>query len=204
MRKLLSVLGIGLASMATAQDTHQDGYYGKYETPSYTVQATLEGAEVRQYAPHLLAVVAVRGDRRGALNRGFRTLAGYIFGGNEQGASVSMTSPVTQKGADQSASSDIDDIWEVTFMMPTEFNRSTLPAPNNPAVRFVDVPERRMLVATFTGRATSSVLEDQTNRLRALAANQNLTLTGAPTFMFYDGPATLPNRRRNEVGFVID
>lgn len=179
----------------------QDGYYGKYETPRYDVSAVYGAAELRTYAPHLLAVVSVRGDRRGALNQGFRALAGYIFGGNDAGASVAMTSPVTQAPAD--AQSVGEDVWEVTFMMPKQYTRENLPSPKNDAVRFVDVPARQMLVLTFPGRATTRTLTDKTADLRTIAQTAGLTLEQTPTFMFYDDPFTLPGQRRNEVGFVV-
>lgn len=205
MKRILAALGIGAASMAAAED----GYYGKYETPRYEVVTEYGAAELRSYAPHLLAVVAVRGDRRGALNQGFRTLAGYIFGGNDGGASVAMTSPVTQAPTQIDMTAPVtqtgdDGIWEVTFMMPTEFTRDTLPAPNNDAVRFVEVPSRQMLVATFSGRSTDRVLTAQTEALRRLAGEAGIAITGEPTFMFYDDPFTLPGNRRNEVGFRVE
>ncbi|WP_296419885.1 SOUL family heme-binding protein [Pseudooctadecabacter sp.] len=204
MKRILAALGIGAATMAAADD----GYYGKYETPRYEVVAEYGAAELRSYAPHLLAVVAVRGDRRGALNQGFRTLAGYIFGGNAGGASVAMTSPVTQAPAQIDRAAPVtqigeDGVWEVTFMMPSDFTRDTLPAPNNDAVRFVEVPARQMLVATFSGRSTDRILTAQTDALRRLADEAGIGLTGAPTFMFYDDPFTLPGNRRNEVGFEV-
>lgn len=190
--------------MATAQD----GYYGKYETPRYEVIAQYGEAELRDYAPHVLAVVVVQGDRRGALNKGFRTLAGYIFGGNDGGASVAMTSPVTQAPTQIEMTAPVaqtanDGMWEVTFMMPTEYTRDTLPVPDNAAVRFVEVPARRMFVLTFSGRATERSLRTRTGALRQAATDAKVEIEGEPIFMFYDDPLTLPGNRRNEVGFLV-
>jgi hypothetical protein len=67
-----------------------------YEQPKHTVIERAGNIEIREYAPMLLAEVDVEGDRGTAANRGFRLLAGYIFGGNTSRASINMTSPVTQ------------------------------------------------------------------------------------------------------------
>lgn len=194
MRRILTAFGVSAAMIGAAQA--EDGFYGKYETPRYEVLRDLGGAELRRYAPHILAQVAVQGDRRGALGRGFQVLAGYIFGGNDDGASVSMTSPVTQ-------SAD-GDIWTVTFMMPSEFSLDTLPAPNSAAVQFVQVPAQDMVAVLFSGRATTRALEAQTQALRDIAAAEGITTTGAPIYKFYDDPFTLPFARRNEVALVIE
>lgn len=193
MRRILTAIGIG-AAMSGAANAN-DGTYGKYETPSYDVVRTLGAAEIRNYEPHVLAEVAVRGDQRGALNSGFRALAGYIFGGNDTDASVAMTAPVTQSGD--------GDIWTVRFMMPRAYTLETLPAPNNDAVRFTQVPAKQMIALTFSGRTTTSVLADRTAELEAIVAAEGLQTTGTPVFMFYDDPFTLPWARRNEVALQV-
>jgi hypothetical protein len=193
MRRILTALGVGVAMSGTANA--EDGFYGKYETPRYDVVQQLGAAELRDYAPHILASVAVRGDQGDALSSGFRALAGYIFGGNDVGASVSMTSPVAQTRA--------ADAWTVTFMMPTDFTLNTLPTPTNAAVRFSEVPAQRMLVLTFSGRARGSALDERSAQISQIAADAGLQTSGTPVFMFYDGPMTLPFMRRNEVALAV-
>lgn len=205
MRKLLSALGITAA--ITGPAASENGTNGKYETPQYDVVRTVGAAEIRSYAPYILAEVAVRGDQRRALNQGFRALAGYIFGGNDGGASVSMTSPVAQSNtiamtAPVGQTGDAD-IWTVTFMMPSSYTMNTLPTPNNAAVRFSEVPARDMAVLTFSGRANTAALQRRTDELTAILAGAGLDPIGPPVFMFYDDPFTLPMARRNEVGFVL-
>jgi len=205
MRRLFAALGIGMAGMAAAED----GYYGKYETPVYEVVQTVGTAELRSYAPHLVAVVTVQGDRRGSLNRGFRELAGYIFGGNQGSQSVDMTSPVGQTPAQIDMTSPVsqsgtDGVWEVTFTMPRAYTTDSLPRPNSEAVRFEEVPARRMLVLQFSGRAGTSVLNERQTELVRIAQAAGISLDGPPVFSFYDDPFTAPWARRNEVGFVIE
>lgn len=206
MRRILTALGLGAAMTGTAHA--EDGTYGKYETPEYEVVRMIGDAEVRQYAPHILAQVSVRGDQRGALNQGFRTLAGYIFGGNEGANSVAMTAPVAQSAQTIAMTSPVtqtqaDGVWTVTFMMPRAYTIETLPTPNNDAVRFTQVPAMQMIALTFSGRANTRALEDRTQQLQDIVAAAGLETTGAPVFMFYDDPFTLPWARRNEVALAL-
>lgn len=62
----------------------------------------MPAAEVRLYAPYLVAEVETRGgDMRTAVGAGFRSIAGFIFGKNEaapgggKAGNIAMTSPVT-------------------------------------------------------------------------------------------------------------
>ena len=74
----------------------------RLEKPRYSLIRpihTRPTVELRRYAPFLVAQVTVSHDEMGdAMSDGFKSLAGYIFGGNLGEDKVSMTSPVvTQK-----------------------------------------------------------------------------------------------------------
>jgi hypothetical protein len=198
-------LGFGLTgSLATA-----DGSYRGYEMPPFTVEAQLGAAEIRAYAPHLLAEVTVAGDRDAALGQGFSMLARYIFGANDGGGKVAMTVPVAQRpGTPIAMTAPVtqrggDDVWTVSFMMPAGFTRDTLPRPDNDAIRFVETAADRQIVLTFSGRGTGTNLTAHEAELRAIAAAAGLDLGDGPFFYFYDDPFTLPWNRRNEVAFRL-
>ena len=54
--------------------------------------------ELRQYAPFIVAEIDVQADNaQQAANKGFRPLAGYIFGANRPNKQVKMTAPVTTR-----------------------------------------------------------------------------------------------------------
>ena len=53
------------------------------EEPAYSLVERDGPIEIRDYAPQIIAEVVVEGDRRQASGRGFRPLAGYIFGDNQ-------------------------------------------------------------------------------------------------------------------------
>src|SRR5512137_2997530 len=131
------------------------------EKPKYTVVQQVGGLEVRQYAPYLVAETEVTGSREEAGNAGFRRLAGYIFGGNrgerkiamtapvaqQEGARIAMTAPVSQQETPDRGPST----WVIQFMMPSGYTRATLPEPLDPAIRFRDVPARRLVALRYSG-----------------------------------------------------
>jgi SOUL heme-binding protein len=192
-------------SLAMAENT----YHG-YESPAYTVERSVGSAEVRLYAPHMLAEVTVQGDQRQAVGQGFRVLAGYIFGGNTSATSVAMTTPVAQRPSEQIAmtapvaQSGAGQDWVISFSMPAQYTRDTLPVPSDDRVRFVETAPERQLVLRFSGLGRTAQLEAQTETLRQIAADAGITLGAGPFYYFYDAPLTLPWNRRNEVAFVVD
>lgn len=185
-----AAVGIG-GSAARAEEK-----YRGYEQPEYAILWQEGPIELRRYAPHLAAEVTVRGDRRQAANAGFRTLAGYIFGGNSEGAKIAMTVPVTQEARD-------GETWVVRFMVPAKYDVDALPTPDAEAIRFSEVPGGDQLVARFSGIYRARRLDEFAAALRRVASEKGLTLAKTPRLYFYDDPFTLPWRRRNEVAFDV-
>jgi len=65
------------------------------ESVPYTVQMTLGEIEVRRYPPQIWAETVVEHSSwKDGLNEGFRRLAGYLFGANNESARLTMTAPV--------------------------------------------------------------------------------------------------------------
>jgi len=189
------VLALGLATGATA-----DVYKGT-ETPAYRVEQVVNGAEVRAYGPAVVAEVTVGGSRSGAANAGFRVLAGYIFGGNDDRSKIAMTTPVAQVPDPAPANGTQD--WTIRFTMPEKWSMDSLPTAKDSRIRMIETPPRRMLVVTFSGRPTDAALAEALARLRAAAEQAGLQTAGAPEYLFYDAPFTLPWNRRNEVALVL-
>ncbi len=192
-RRKIVLAAAAAAATVGAQMTFAQEYRG-YEMPPYRVVKTMDGAEVRQYGPHLLAEVRVSGSRSSAANRGFRTLANYIFGGNAKGEKIAMTVPVAQ--------TKIGDGWVVSFMMPSRYTRATLPKAQTDAIRFLDQTGDLQIVRSFSG-IVGGKLPAQTDALRKIADQAGLQITGSPKYYFYDDPFTAPWKRRNEVAFSL-
>ena len=190
LKRLVLALGVVMAGGAGAEATHKG-----YEMPPYRVDWAEGAREIRGYGPHLLAEVRVSGGRSGAIQAGFRVLAGYIFGGNATGEKIAMTVPVAQTPAGED--------WVVSFMMPARYTAETLPAPRSERVRFVQAGPSRQVVERFSGLPGTAGLEERAEALRARAEGQGHEILAGPHYYFYDAPMTLPWKRRNEAAFTI-
>lgn len=169
--------------------------YNGYELPPYTVVAKQGAVEIRDYDPYLVAQVEVAGARRSAISKGFRMLAGYIFGGNDEGQKIAMTVPVAQIPDDGS--------WVIRFMMPEAERQKGLPRPDNRQVEMIEVPGGREAVIVFSGMAPPAVLRSQEQDLRQALAEMGHQASGPARYYFYNDPFTLPWRRRNEISLPL-
>ena len=73
------------------------------EQPDYKVTMSDGAIEIRSYGPMIAAEAEVKGERKAAINEGFRLIAAYIFGANKPNAKIAMTAPVQQQGAQKIA-----------------------------------------------------------------------------------------------------
>lgn len=177
------------------------------EEPSYTSILQDAPFEIREYPSLIAAEVTVSGERSDAISAGFRLLAGYIFGGNTRKQSIAMTSPVTQNEAPNEKIAMTAPVmqspdpagWIIRFIMPASYTIETLPTPNDPKVRLVALPPKRLAVVRFSGLVDDNDVEQQTTLLRAFVAQQKLTAVGTPSLARYDPPWTLWFLRRNEI-----
>ncbi|WP_342076565.1 heme-binding protein [Yoonia sp. SS1-5] len=197
------------AAMLTATPIAAQDSYGKYQSPAYSVTLQDGPFEVRRYAPALMAEVRVQANRSAALRAGFRILAGYIFGGNSSADKVAMTSPVAQRSEKIAMTSPVQqagegDIWTVSFMMPRDYTRQTLPVPNDDRIRFVETGPVTQVVVRFAGLARGNKLAQQEAALRMFAKENGLRIAEPVQYYYYDDPMTLPWKRRNEVAFILD
>ena len=162
------------------------------EEPKFELLMNIDGIEIRRYEPSIQAYTVMPGYSSG----GFRRLAGYIFGGNEQEQSIAMTAPVqeTMSGND----------GEMAFTMPSEYGMADLPNPENQNVELRNVPERTVAVIVFSGRASNSKAETQWQELSAKLSVEGIKVTGEPLLNQYNPPWTLPFLRRNEVMVEIE
>lgn len=181
--------------------------------PVWTPVQTVQDIEVRRYAPVVRAVTVVEGTSwDGAMNEGFRRLAGYIFGGNTTRASIAMTAPVSAQPvpsqptsqkiamtAPVTASPGPDGAIRVTFTMPAGETLSSLPEPNDPRVVLEAMPERLVAVRRFSGFAGEAKMRRERAALLDGLAALGLKATAEPELARYDAPWTLPFLRRNEI-----
>jgi hypothetical protein len=188
------------------------------EEPKFSLFLKADAFELRDYAPSVVAEVTVTGDQQQAGRKGFRLLAGYIFGGNRKGETISMTVPVTktaqgvrggagEKGglgekiamtAPVTLIAGMGD-WLVRFTMPGRYALADLPVPNDKAVTLRTLPGARFAVLRFSGLAGEARVADQTARLLALVTAHGLMPVGPSAIARYNPPWTPWFLRRNEV-----
>lgn len=207
-KTVTKTIAAGLGLIAT--DSTVNGVYNGYEAPPYSVERTIGEAEIRLYAPHLIAEVTVQGDADRARSTGFSVLAGYIFGGNTSQASIEMTTPVTQRPSEKIAmttpvtQTGDGTTWTVSFTMPRKYTLDTLPAPKTEAIRFRMTAPDRQIVLQFSGIARTAQMETKAAELRDIAERSDISIGAGPFYYFYDAPMTLPWKRRNEVAYAVD
>ena len=182
--------------------------------PAFTVIAEDGAAEIRAYAPMIVAEVTVEAPSLAeAANAGFRPLANYIFGGNSPRQKIAMTSPVTAAPKGQkiamtapvtAAESAAGGSYAVHFIMPAEWTMDTLPAPTNPDIRLVPLPGRTVAAYRYTGGDTPKKREKAETDLRAFADARGYTVTGEPEWAGYDAPFVPFFLRRYEIMLAVE
>ncbi len=208
---LLTVLIQSCANMS------KEGTYKGYETPAYKVEKQSKNIEIRTYDKKLVAEVEVGGDREEAAGKGFRILAGYIFGGNITDQKVAMTSPVMQESksekiamtspvaqiASKNSADTEEQKWQVQFTMPNKYSLETLPKPKNAAIKFKIEPSKKTVAIKFSGLWSDKTFAQQKAILEKFISQNNLKTKSQPIIAYYDDPFTFPWNRRNEIMFEI-
>ena len=176
------------------------------EKPQYTVTATYDELEIREYAPRIQAQVTVDGPRKDATGQGFRILAGYIFGGNTSQESIAMTAPVSTAGASQSiamtapvSTLEQEQGYTISFMMPSKWTLDTLPVPEDERIELLEVPGYTAAVRTFSGKVNPDKIDAQGEKLRASMQAQGLSPDGQVLVSQFDPPWVPGFMRVNEV-----
>jgi hypothetical protein len=176
------------------------------EEPKFTLVLREGSFEIRDYQPAVAAEVTVTGGQREAAGKGFRLLAGYIFGGNRRRQSIAMTAPVAQQPAGRTIAmtapvtqSRRDGEWVVRFTMPAAYTLATLPEPDDPRVQLRALPPERFAVERFSGLADPQLVEAKTAELEGFVRAHGLRAIGPVSLAQYDPPWTLWFMRRNEV-----
>ena len=179
------------------------------EEPEYISIEKKDAFEIREYKPKLIAQVLVSGTFDSASNKGFRLLADFIFGNNktnEGSKKIDMTAPVitrdTSEKIDMTApviSEETDRGWYISFNMPKQYSKETLPIPNNSEVKIIEVPAEKFAVITFSGLVRDKKYAEMLNELIEEMKKRNLEAKGPPVLARYNPPWTLPFLRRNEL-----
>jgi hypothetical protein len=185
------------------------------EQPSYELESSVNGIEIRRYAPRIVAETLVEDvpDVDDARSEGFRRLAGYIFGSNTRKQKIAMTAPVVVRAAKEQSEtiamtapvtvggSSFGHV--VTFTMPKKYTLGSLPTPHDARVTLRQAPGERFAVLRFSGSYEGWRTRRMQAELLHRARQSGLETRGEPMFAGYDAPSTLPFLRRVEVWVAI-
>src|SRR6056297_510260 len=169
-----------------------------YEEPEYRVLAEREEYEIRAYEPYLVAETVVEGDYGESGSKGFRILAGYIFGDNKVSVKMAMTVPVISERVAEA------ERYRYQFVMERKYTRETLPVPDDERVTIREIPARTMAVHRYSGRWTAANFEKHTAILLRALERDGIEIVGTPGSAAYNAPFMPPFLRRNEVLVEIE
>ncbi len=166
----------------------------KIEQYAYTVEREIGEVEIRQYEDAVFSSVMLKDSTyEGGASKGFRILAGYIFGGNDRGQSIAMTSPVVMEMGKE---------MKMSFMVPAGMNMDSLPKPNDRRVYQEKVPGSKMAVVRFGGWSSDEKIEEKKQDLIRVLQENNIPFEGPFLYMGYNPPYQLVGRR-NEVAVRV-
>jgi effector-binding domain-containing protein len=167
----------------------------KIENYKYQVIQEFGDVQIRSYEPTLFSSVVLNSKNyQDSSSEGFRQLAGYIFGGNQKGQKIAMTSPVAM---------NFGETTEMMFMIPSEFDQDELPKPNNPNIKIKEVPEKTVAAISFSGWANDRKIEKYKNKLLAQLDELEIDYYGSVSYLGYNPPYEVFNRK-NEIIIEIE
>jgi hypothetical protein len=161
------------------------------EKQSYRVVHVEKDFEIRFYPSAILATVYSEARSYRELSvPGFRQLAGYIFGGNQSGTKIAMTSPVHM---------DINDsLSSMSFVMPSSYEMEKLPAPENAGVSLGKTADEYVAALRFGGYASDKRIQHYSERLKRELEERKIPYEGRFRYLGYNPPYQ-PFGRRNEI-----
>ena len=206
VRKSTAALGATLLAVAAVGGQRLYQRYTTEQMP-YTVVARLEDAELRRYPPAVVAETVASSE-----NRAFRRLFRYIDGANQGAVDLAMTAPVevAGRGTEIPMTTPVETDTEgpeagvrMAFFLPAEYDADSAPEPTDDAVSLRAVPERTLAVRQFSWWPSDGRVAREREALLAALDRAGVETAGAPVYMGYDAPWTLPFLRRNEVAVEV-
>jgi hypothetical protein len=165
--------------------------------PDYSVTERADDFEIRRYAPMNVAETRVAAGLEEADDLAYPPLLDYVGGRNSLSRKVPMLAPAMQQQTN-------DGEWLVRFVMAQEYPMAMLPPTGTDAVSLVQIPERSMAVARFSGGWAEARWREQIDALRRAIERAGMDVVGEPVLARYNAPFVPGFLRRNEVLWEIE
>ena len=161
------------------------------ETQKYRLVQSEKEYEIRHYPSAMMATIySSAKSYRQISTPGFRTLAGFIFGGNESNTKIAMTSPVHL---------DINDsVSTMSFVMPSKYDEQSLPSPNDSRVKLEKSQAEYVAVLKFGGYANDEKIARYSEKLKMALETKGISYSGNFRFLGYNPPYQFIGRK-NEI-----
>ncbi|MES2632711.1 MAG: heme-binding protein [Pseudomonadota bacterium] len=199
---LRQFLGVAIAAIPLASQA--------IEEPDYEVIRQLDQAELRQYAPYVVAEVVLDASADEAGNQAFPILAGYIFGKNKGEKKLAMTAPVTQSAVPVKMAmtapvtqAAVAGGMRVQFVLPKSVTLESAPQPLDPRVQLRLVPAAQWAVIRYSGTWSQSNYDEHLGLLKTTLDKAGVMTQGEPVLARYNAPFTPWFMRRNEVWLAV-
>ena len=168
----------------------------KTEKQKFRVILKEDRFEIRFYPSATMATIYSNAtDYKGLASSGFRKLARYIFGGNEQKQSISMTAPVRMNMTEKGSS--------MSFVMPEKYNNNELPTPNDKSIDIQQSKPVYVASISFSGYATDAKIKSNKEQLEQMLKDKNIKVVGEYSFLGYNAPYEFIGRT-NEIIIPIE
>lgn len=164
----------------------------KVDEPSYELINKFEAIEIRQYEKIIVATTIKKASYKDATYSGFRTLANYIFGNNDEEAKMPMTAPViTTMPTDESIA--------ITFIMSDDYSLDNLPKPYSDDILIKEITLGKVAVIKFGMWATPKRIMKMQGKLEKYLSENNIQTSSDYLVAQYNSPWVMPPFRRNEI-----
>ena len=163
----------------------------KVERQHYDLVKKEDGFEIRFYPKAIMATVSKprQGEERGA-NQNFRTLAGYIFGGNKAEKKIAMTAPVYME-REPTAN-------KMSFVLPSGYKMTDLPDPNDTSIKLHYSNEGYYAALPFGSFASENKIMKKEAELKELLHKKGYEVAGSYNYLGYNAPWDIISRE-NEI-----
>lgn len=172
------------------------------EEQKYTVVATRDGYEIRNYPSCVVAEIKVAGDFDTAGSQAFRSLFNFISGANGASKKISMTAPVIQHSS-QSTKLQVWDEHTISFVMPADMTIANTPVPTDGRVQLRQVTDQLVAALRFSGRMSIDNFESNKRRLEELITRDGYLPSDVSRIARFNAPWTPGFMRRNEIQIPV-